>query len=156
MNATSTITLPRLKPEDQSSLATARLSQTATTTGYQLLPSSALLAFAKRQVTQMEVYHGPEKRADLRHLLVMPVLVLPVDDKIRLAGPPQAMVIRDVSPPGLGLVHEFAFEHKRIVVQLSYPEDGKLLAAEVRWSKPLGPFYHIGCEVIAKLDKMPE
>jgi hypothetical protein len=143
--------------EEQASLATARIRETVNTTSASAqLPSSSLLAFVKRQVAQQELYNGPERRADLRHLLVMPVLVLPVDENIRVAGQPQAMVIRDVSPPGIGLVHEFPFDHKRIVIQLSYPEDGKLLACEVRWSRPLGPFYHIGCQVIAKMDAPAE
>jgi hypothetical protein len=53
------------------------------------------------------------------------------------------------------LVHERPFEHRRIVMRLSYPEEGTILAAEVRWSKPLGPFYHLGCEIVAKLNSLP-
>jgi hypothetical protein len=113
-----------------------------------LYPSSSLLSFVKRRVAQVEAYHGQEKRSELRCLLVMPVVVQAVDEHIQPVGEAQAMVICDVSPTGLGLVHEHPFHHSRVVVHLSYPEDGKLLAVEVRWSKPLGPFYHIGCQVI--------
>jgi hypothetical protein len=113
-----------------------------------MYPSSSLLQFVKRRVAQHEAYNGPERRSDLRCLLVMPVVVQAVDQTIQPIGDAQAMVISDVSPSGIGMVHEHPFGHTRIVIHLSYPEDGKILAAEVRWSKPLGPFYHIGCEVI--------
>jgi hypothetical protein len=85
----------------------------------------------------------------------MPVVVQAVDEHFRPCAAPQAMVIRDYSSRGLGLVNEHAFEHPRILVHLTFPDEGKVLAAEVRWSRALGPFYHIGCEVIGKLDGAP-
>ncbi len=120
-----------------------------------LWPSSALLAFVRRQVYRDEPFAGPERRTEPRHLLVMPVVVQAVDEQIAPLGKPQAMVIRNFSKSGAELVHEFPFEHRRIVIQLTYPEEGKFLAAEVRWSKPLGPFYHLGCEIVARLDRFP-
>jgi hypothetical protein len=117
-----------------------------------LWPSRALLTFVERQVCRPENYGGTERRADQRLLLVMPVIVQGVDEQLMPLGDPQAMVVRDLTRTGLGLVHEQAFPHERIVVRLRYPEEGALLAAEVRWNKPLGPFYHLGCEVVAKLE----
>jgi hypothetical protein len=116
-----------------------------------LFPSPALFQFVKRRVAQTDAYHGEEKRGESRCLLVMPVVVQAVDAQFLPLDEAQAMVIADVSPSGLGLIHERRFIHTRIVVHLSYPEEGKLLAAEVRWTKPLGPFYHLGCEVIGPL-----
>jgi hypothetical protein len=118
-------------------------------------PSCALLSFVQRQVSQHQPYSGAERRESHRLLLAMPVIVQGVDEQIEPVGEPQPMVVRDFSERGIGLVYEQVFEHSRIVVRLTYPEDGKLLAAEVRWSKPLGPFYHLGCEIIAKLDSFP-
>jgi hypothetical protein len=109
------------------------------------------LSFVKRRVAQTEAYHGHERRTEERDLLVMPVVVQAVNEQFLALDEAQAMVISDVSPSGLGMVHEHRFSHTRIVVHLSYPEEGKLLAAEVRWTKPLGPFYHLGCEVIGPL-----
>jgi len=116
-----------------------------------LYPSPGLLSFVKRRVAQAEAYRGPERRAEERDLLVMPVVVQAVDEQFNPLEEAQAMVISDVSPSGLGMVHERRFSHARIVVHLSYPEEGKLLAAEVRWTKPLGPFYLLGCEVLGPL-----
>ena len=118
-------------------------------------PSPALLAFARRQVTQQPTPSDLERRTEHRILLAMPVVVQGVDEHIEPVGEPQAMVVRDHSPRGLGLVHEQPFEHKRIVVELTYPEEGTILAAEVRWSKALGPFYHLGCEIIGPLKQFP-
>lgn len=118
-------------------------------------PSCALLSFVQRQVSQHQPYTGAERRASHRLLLAMPVIVQGVDEEILPEGEPQAMVVRDISSTGMGLVHEEPFEHERIVVRLTYPEEGKLLAAEVRWRKSLGPFYHLGCEIIGPLDHFP-
>ena len=120
-----------------------------------LWPSSALMAFVQRQVFRDTPNAGMERRTEPRLVLGMPVIVHGVDERISPIGEPQAMVIRDFSRKGTGLVHELPFEHRRIVMRLSYPEEGTLLAAEVRWSKPLGPFYQLGCEIVAKLKSFP-
>jgi len=85
----------------------------------------------------------------------MPVVVQAVNERFCPCAPPQAMVIRDYSSRGLGMVNEHPFEHPRVLVHLTFPDEGKVLAAEVRWSRALGPFYHVGCEVIGKLDGVP-
>lgn len=120
------------------------------------LPSPALLAFVQRQVAQQNSHTGSDRRDVPRLLLAMPVTVQGVDEQIAPIGEPQPMVVRDYSGKGLGLVHEHPFEYNRIVVELTYPEEGKILAAEVRWRKALGPFYHLGCEIVARLDRFPE
>src|SRR5262245_24489972 len=88
------------------------------------LPSPALLAFVRRQVAEQQPFHGPERRDLPRLLLAMPVTVQGVDEQIAPIGEPQPMVVRDYSGKGLGLVHEHPFEHNRIVVELTYPEEG--------------------------------
>lgn len=118
-----------------------------------LWPSSALMSFVQRQVSRDVRLDGAERRTESRHLLVMPVIVQGVDEHLAPLGDPQAMVIRDFTRKGAGLVFERLFEHRRIVMRLSYPEEGTILAAEVQWTKPLGPFYHLGCEIIAKLER---
>ena len=115
-------------------------------------PSCALLSFVQRQVSQHQAFTGGERRASHRLLLAMPVIVQGVDERFEPVGEPQPMVVRYISGSGMGLVHEEPFECERIVVRLTYPEEGKLLAAEVRWRKSLGPFYHLGCEIVARLE----
>jgi len=118
-------------------------------------PSAALVAFVKRQVSYAERFTGKEQRTVPRLLQVMPVIVQGVENDLSLVGKPRAMVTRDISPRGMGLVYEQPFHHCRIVVRLSYPEEGKILAAEVRWTKPLGPFYQLGCAIIERLERFP-
>ena len=113
------------------------------------------MAFVRRQVAQDKPYEAKDRRAEPRALLMMPVIVQGVDEFIAPLGDPQAMVIRDYSHRGLGLVYERPFECTRIAVMLTFPEEGTILAAEVRWSKELGPFYQLGCEVVGKLKAFP-
>jgi len=120
-----------------------------------LPPSAALMAFVKRQVSSAEPFSEKERRTVPRHLLAMPVIVQAVESDLSPAGEPRAMVTRDYSHRGMGLVYEQPFHHSRIVVRLSYPEEGTILAAEVRWTKPLGPFYQLGCVIIARLKSFP-
>jgi hypothetical protein len=117
-------------------------------------PSAALAAFVKRQVLQGEPYTGVERRAELRQLLVKPVLVYPADERFTPVGPSQVMVVRDVSPRGLGLVYESWLQSTRILVRISLPGIEALLGANVQWNRPVGPFYHIGCEIDAQFDSI--
>jgi hypothetical protein len=112
-----------------------------------LQPSLALLAFVQRQVSQAEPYTGQERRAEPRKLLVKPALVYPADEKFNPSGPPRIMVIRDISPRGLGLVHEEPLDCPLILVRISFPEVESLVGAVIRWSRPAGPFYATGCEI---------
>jgi hypothetical protein len=118
-----------------------------------LWPSRALLTFVERQVSRADAFFGDDRRTEQRAMIVMPVIVQAVDAQLAPVGSPQSMVVRDVTPKGLGLVHEQVFDHDRFVVRLSHPEEGTLLAAEVRWNKALGPYYYLGCEIVAKLDR---
>jgi hypothetical protein len=117
-------------------------------------PSPALAAFVKRQVSQGAPYTGSERRAEFRQLLVKPVLVYPADETFSPVGPSQVMVIRDISSRGLGLVYEDRLQSHRILVRISLPGIEALLGANVQWNRPLGPFYHIGCEIDAQFDSI--
>jgi hypothetical protein len=85
----------------------------------------------------------------------MPVIVQAVDDDLAPLGLPQPMVICDISPNGAQLVYEREFEHRQVIIRLSCPEEGTILAGEVQWFKPLGPFYLMGCQIMARLDHHP-
>jgi len=117
-------------------------------------PSAALVAFAKRQVSQAVLYTGSERRGELRHLLVKPVHVYPADERFSPVGPPQIMVIRDISARGLGLVYEDLFKSQQILVRISLPSIEAILGANVQWNRPVGPFYHIGCEIAPQFDSI--
>jgi PilZ domain len=119
-----------------------------------LQPSPSLLAFVQRQVSQAQPYTGQERRAEPRKLLAKPVLVYPADENFSPSGPPLTMVIRDISPRGLELVHEEPFDCPLILVRISFPEIESLVGAVVRWSRPAGPFYAMGCEIHSLFDNV--
>ena len=119
-----------------------------------LQPLPALLAFVQRQVSQAEPYTGQERWEALRQLLARPVLVYPADENFSPSGPSRIMVIRDISPRGLGLVHEEPLEWPLILVRISFPEIEALVGAVVRWSRPAGPFYVMGCEIHSEFDNI--
>lgn len=118
-------------------------------------PSAALLAFVERRFARQESYRGVERRAEPRNPLTMPAIVQAVDDDLAPLGSAQAMVICDISSSGARLICEFPFEYTQVILRLSYPEEGVILAGEVQWFKPLGPFYHLGCQIVARLDRFP-
>jgi hypothetical protein len=86
----------------------------------------------------------------------MPVIVQPVDEQFCPVGAPLAMVTRDISSKGFGLVHEQRLTCDRFAMRLIFLDEDAVLVGEVRWRRPVGPFYSCGCEVIAKLDCFPE
>src|SRR5262245_45627175 len=110
-------------------------------------PSAALLAFVQRQVLQAELYAGPERRDETRQALAKPVLVYPADEDFNPTGPSCAMVIRDISSRGLGLVYEELNDWPLVVIRISLHDDETLLGAVVRWRRPAGPFYSMGCDI---------
>src|SRR5262245_30559203 len=118
-------------------------------------PSAALVAFVKRQISHAEPFTGKEQRTVPRVLLGMPVIVQGVENDLSLVGEPRAMVALDIAPRRMGLVYEEPLHHYRLLMRLSYAEEAKILAAEVRWTKPLGPFYQLGCAIIARLESFP-
>jgi len=118
-------------------------------------PSPLLLAFVKRQISQAELaYAGQERRAGFRQLLAKPVLAYPADDRFSPRGPSHVMVIRDVSPRGLALVHEEQLNWPLVLLRISLPEIEALVGAVVRRSQPVGPFYLMGCEIHSQFDNL--
>ena len=120
-----------------------------------LQPSQLLIAFAQRQVSRARFYPDHERRNESRHLIAMPVTVVPIDRRLNPIAPAMAMMTRDISSQGVGLIYEQELEHALIALQLALPGEDANLIAEVRWTQPMGPFYHIGCKVIDKLAHFP-
>ena len=116
--------------------------------------SAALVAFVKRQVTQADLDRASDRRAEFRQLLVKPVRVYPADENFSPVGLSQVMMTRDVTRRGLGLVYESPLQSNLILVRISLPGIEALLGARILWNRPVGPFYHIGCEIDARFDSI--
>jgi hypothetical protein len=119
-------------------------------------PPRELVSFVKRQLRNAETYTGVERRSEGRHWMVVPVLVQPVDEQFRAIGAPFAVVTRDISPKGIGLVHSEPIEHQWLALQMSLAGEQVNVAAEVLWCKGFGPFYYVGGEFVAKLEGFPQ
>jgi hypothetical protein len=119
-------------------------------------PSPQLIAFVERLNCAVPYFEGLEQRWESRHLIVMQVLVQPIDDERRPIARPLTMVTRDLSTWGVGLVHDQLLSHNRLALRLTVGGDEVLLVGELRWRKPIGPFYLFGCQVTAKLDHFPD
>jgi len=118
-------------------------------------PSPLLIAFVQRLNSAVPYFEGLEQRWESRHLIVMPVLVQPIDDERRPVARPLTMVTRDISTWGVGLVHYQLTSLDRLALRMTVEGEEVLLVGEVRWQKPIGPFYLFGCQVTAKLDHFP-
>lgn len=118
--------------------------------------SPQLVAFVKRQIRNAALLAGPERRDECRQAIIVPAIVQPIDRQFRAIDAPIAMVTRDVTARGIALVHEDRILFDLLAMQLGLPDEETILVGEVRWKKPVGPYYSCGCEVIAKLDELPE
>jgi hypothetical protein len=119
-------------------------------------PPRELVEFAERHVLNLKLYAGAERRSEMRHLLVVPVLAVPVDDDCEPIGSPFHIVTRELSSKGAGLVHFERIQYKKLALQLCLPNSKVNLVARVVWRKPLGPLYGTGLEFIARLKEFPQ
>jgi len=118
-------------------------------------PTGELISFVKRQIRDGTHYVGKERRWEDRHLMVVPVLAQPVDEQFNPVGEPFAVVTRDISQHGVGLVHSEPICHPMLALQMSLAGEEVNVAARVVWCESVGPFYYIGGEFVAKLTAFP-
>jgi hypothetical protein len=114
-------------------------------------PIPELVSFVKRQIRNAELRVGPERRSDRRHAIVAPVLAQPVDQDLNAVGDPFALVTRDISSKGIGLVHSKSIDQGLLTLQMRLADEDVKLVAEILWCKPLGPFYYAGGRFVSKL-----
>lgn len=120
-----------------------------------LEPPAALVSFVKRQIRDAHSFEGDDRRADERHLMLVPVLVQPVDEQFRSVAEPFAVASRDISRNGIGLVHSEPIRHPLVALRMSLADEDVDAVARVVWCKALGPYYYIGCELVAKRREDP-
>ncbi|MCH7725532.1 MAG: hypothetical protein IH991_03470 [Planctomycetes bacterium] len=61
-------------------------------------------AFIERLADEIEYYDGSERRTEARRRVVVPVMVMPVDDNFERTGDAFQAVTRDVSTSGISLL----------------------------------------------------
>ena len=118
-------------------------------------PSPELLSFVKRQVRNAQLHRDAERRSENRSSIAVPAVVQPLDKHHQPVGEAFAVVARDISPKGIGLVHTERIDHKLLALQISLGGEEANLVVRVVWNMGLGPFYGIGGEFVAKWDRFP-
>ena len=130
------------------------LEEVTENVGFEIDPPPELIDFAERQVRHAR-FEGSERRAETRHLMVVPALLLPVDHQQRALGDSFPAVTRDISAKAIGLIHTDAIRHNRLALHIQLAGAEANLIAELVWCQPLGPFYFSGCRFIKKLKRFP-
>lgn len=118
-------------------------------------PPRELVDFVKRQIRDRRSFDGSERREESRDLKLLHVLAQPVDEDRRPLGDPLAMVTRDISSTGVGLVYPDRIPHDLVALQLELGGEEIVLLTRIVWRKPLGPFYYLGGKFLTRLDRFP-
>lgn len=119
-------------------------------------PPAELLSFAKRQARNWHRHTDVDRRTEKRHVLVAPVLAQPVDEAYRATGDRFALVSRDISSKGFGLVHSGPIDEKLLAIQTCIAGEDVTAVVEVLWCEPFGPFEYIGTRIVARLTDLPD
>jgi hypothetical protein len=119
-------------------------------------PPAELVSFVERHIRNAPLYEGVERRSERRYLMVVPVVAQPVDEQGSALGTPFALVTRDISPTGIGLVHLEPMDQTLLALRMYLAGEEVNLVADVQWCRALGPFYYFGGRFVKKLESFPE
>ncbi|MGI9473957.1 MAG: hypothetical protein ACR2NZ_20605 [Rubripirellula sp.] len=114
-----------------------------------------LVDFARRQFVNATYYRGGERRSEQRHVLMIPVVVVCVDEDNQPLDEPFEVITRDVSATSVGLFHTDEIKHDRIAVHMLLAGTEVNLIVSLKWRSPMGPFYGSGGIYIEKLEQFP-
>ena len=137
-------------------LATLTMSTATVRTPNVLKPPASLVSFVKRQIRDAHLQRDVDRREEERHLMLVSVLAQPVDEQYRAIGEPFALVTRDISEKGIGLVHTEPITDNLLAIQMSLAGEEVNVVIRLLWSKALGPFHYIGGEFVAKSVSFPQ
>jgi len=119
-------------------------------------PSRELTDFAERHVRNAVRYHEFDRRGERRHFMVVPVLAVPVDEQYQPIGDCTAVVTRDISSQGIGLVHPLTLGPSLVAIRMQLAGEEVNAVIDIAWSKPLGPFELSGGLFVARLKRFPQ
>ncbi|MFO0947761.1 MAG: PilZ domain-containing protein [Planctomycetota bacterium] len=115
---------------------------------------SAVVEFVARAIENMEddSLHD-NRRAHPRYGLAHAVIAMPVDDNCKPAGGCFEAFGRDLSVGGMAIVHTRAVRVSLLALQISLPNGRKpiKMIGKVTRCRPLGRFYDIGIQFVAKI-----
>jgi hypothetical protein len=132
------------------------MSTATTQTPIVLKPHANLVSFVKRQLRDAHLQRDVDRRDAERRPMLVSVVAQPVDEQYRAIGKPFALVTRDISEKGIGLVHSEPIADDLLAIQMSLADEEVNVVVRLRWSKAMGPFYYLGGEFVAKLASFPQ
>jgi hypothetical protein len=119
-------------------------------------PPAELVSFVERYIRNTRPHEGLERRSQRRYLMVVPVMAQPVNEQFSPTAAPFAIVTRDISPKGIGLVHSEPVDQTLLALQMVLADEEVNLVADIQWCKAFGPFYYFGGKFIKKLQSFPQ
>ena len=116
-------------------------------------PSPALLHYAQEAAKVHKDGQSDDRRADARRSWAVPVLAMPVDEKLRACGEPFLAVSRDISLGGIAMYHTAEPSSRFLALEIDDPWGGKLrvLLNSLRCRK-VDSFVEIAGKFVMKLD----
>lgn len=115
------------------------------------------LEFARRQLVNATLHGGNEKRLEARHPMMLPALVVPIDERNFPVDETIEVVTRDVASTSIGLFHQEPLDprHKRLALQMFMVGNEVNLVLQVVWRGPMGPFFGSAGWYLDRLDSFP-
>ena len=111
------------------------------TTEYCGAMSREFLEFARRQLVNATMYKGSEKRGEDRHPMMLPVLMVEIDEDNSPKGEVFEAVTRDIAESSIGLFHENCLGRSRYSLQMDMAGVEVNLVVKLIWTGPMGPFF---------------
>ncbi len=112
--------------------------------------------FIERLADEIEFYDGPERRSESRRRVVVPVLVMPVDDNFERKGDVFQAVTRDVSTQSISLLSTIPSDLKHLAVLIKSLSGRELFVViQVCRCDCIGDYYEIAGTFVStlKIDK---
>ena len=94
---------------------------------------------------------GPDRRAEPRLRVTLPVNIQPLDDSLQPLGYRARAVTRDISESGIGLVCQDPVSASYLALELPTPGgDCFEVAAQVLRCRPVGYYFDVGCQFVVE------
>jgi c-di-GMP-binding flagellar brake protein YcgR len=114
----------------------------------------AVVKFIKRLIATYREYDGPQRRAETRSCVTVPVTIQFLDDDFRPINQPIATLTYNLSGGGIGIVHHEPITCNFIQVRLTLKNgDTMNLIASVRHCTQKGDYYQVGARFVVKWDE---
>lgn len=117
--------------------------------------SQPFLNFARRQLVNASGYSSVEVRSEERQPMMLPAVVVAIDDFDHPLGEVHEVVTRDVASTSIGLLHEEALKHKRVALRMMLAGAEVNLVLQIVWQSEMGPYFGSAGWYVKKLNEFP-